>query len=196
MVQPQQDNLARDIAHSDPCDPQEQAALLGRIRELRRSIPSNANSDQAANLEMASLLTQYLVRMGGIGPEDVLQIISRLVGEVELGFTLTRPKHVVLQAPEPALPEEGLRLVGQESGSRSRFLGELMVQMGHVHADQVQEALRVQKASGVRVGEALVSMGAATWDQVKKAVEVQKQFELALQRNDPADPRGSAEQRD
>jgi hypothetical protein len=179
------DHLARDIARSDPQDPQAQTSLLGRIRQLRGSIPPTAHNDLAANLDMAGLLTQYLVRMGGIGPEDVLQIISRLVSEVELAFainqqsvTLNATNSVHLEAPQGSTE---LRLVGQDRSTRAKFLGEVLVQMGFTTQAQVQEALEVQKATGVRIGEVLVSMGAVNWKQVRRAVEVQEQLRRAVE---------------
>jgi hypothetical protein len=180
MNEPTQ-NLAGEIAGSDPHDAQSQTALLDRIRQLRGTIPKTVASDMAANLDMAVMLTQYLIRMGGIGPHDVLQIISRLVGEVELAFTVTPKKTTTKATLEPvAETQTTLRLIGQDERSRAKLLGEILIQLGHVDAEQVQQAIQTQKAAGVRIGEALVHSKAATWDQINKAVGIQKQLKRAL----------------
>jgi len=180
-----QEHLARDIARSNPQDPGEQAALLTRIRQLRSSIPPTAHNDLAANLDMAGLLTQYLVRMGGIGPEDVLQIISRLVSEVELAFDIDQrsapPSTVPPVQPRASTGKAELRLVGAEQRTRAKFLGEVLVQMGFTTSRQVEEALEVQKSTGVRIGEILVSRGAVSWAQVRRAVEIQEQLRRAVE---------------
>jgi hypothetical protein len=151
--------------------------VLARIRALRASMPAEAHNDLAANLDMASTLTQYLIRMGGLGPEDVLQIVSRLIGDVEVSFAEAsrgRPRPVVLGTKEGG--EGNLRLIGKVDESRGRLLGEIMVQLGFCTREKLNQALKVHKATGVRLGEALVSGGAATWEQVKRAISVQNQF--------------------
>ena len=179
------EHLARDIARSNPQDSQEQSTLLARIRQLRGAIPLAAHNDLAANLDMAGLLTQYLVRMGGIGPEDVLQIISRLVSEVELSFAISQKDIALPTTPSVQLQtHQGgtqLRLVGQDKSTRAKFLGEILVQLGYATSERVKEALRIQAATGVRIGEVLVSMEAVTWDQVRRAVEVQEQLRRAVE---------------
>ena len=171
-------HLSYEIAHSDPLDPAHQTHLLARIRAMRASMPADAHSDLAANLNMASMLSQYLVRMGGIGPEDVLQIVARLVSEVELAFRepdQARPQgHVVLEAQHASTG--GLSLVGCADAEKGRLLGEILIQLGAATPEQVAQALRVQKATGVRLGEALVGDGVVTWAQIEKAVAVQRQF--------------------
>lgn len=161
-----------EIARSDPRNPEHQAMLLARIRELRASIPAEAHNDLAANLDMAGTLTQYLIRMGGLGPEDVLQIVSRLIGEVEK-TSRGRPRHVVLGAKEGS---DGLRLIGKVDETRGRLLGEIMIQLGFCTRQKVNQALKIHKATGMRLGEALVNGGAATWEQVKRAISVQNQI--------------------
>jgi hypothetical protein len=166
-------SLSMEIARSDPRNPEHQAMLLARIRELRASMPADAHSDLAANLDMASTLTQYLIRMGRIRPEDVLQIVSRLIGDVEK-MSRGRPPPVVLGAKEGS--EGNLRLIGTVDESRGRLLGEIMIQLGFCTRQKVNQALKIHKATGVRLGEALVSAGAATWEQVKRAISVQNQI--------------------
>jgi hypothetical protein len=152
--------------------------LLARIRELRASMPAEAHNDLAASLNMATMLTQYLIRMGGLGPEDIVQIVARLVGEVELAFaemSRARTRQVVLSTTKEAA-EGGLRLVGQVSEEKGRLLGEIMIQLGFCTRDQLNAALRLHKATGVRIGEALVNSGATSWEKVKRAISVQGQI--------------------
>jgi hypothetical protein len=168
--------LSLEIARSDPRNPDHQNELLARLRELRSALPPGAG-ELDAGLRLACTLTQYLIRMGGLGPEDVLQIVSRLVKEVELGaaeLTRNRRRTVVLESD--GVSTGGLRLVGRAEVARGRLLGEVMIQLGIATSEEVEEATRTQHAAGLRLGEALVSSGVATWDQIKKAVAVQRQL--------------------
>jgi len=66
------------------------------------------------------------------------------------------------------------------------LLGEVMIRRRYVTPEQVERALRIQRASGVRFGEALVQSGAATWSQVEQALRYQAQ-----NKTKPADSMGA-----
>ena len=83
--------------------------------------------------------------------------------ELKLNF-VNKP---VERGPSPFAPTE------------ETFLGQIMVSQEMIAAEQLERALKVQRASGVRIGEALVEIGAATWDQVEEAVESQTRLRRA-----------------
>ena len=169
--------LSTDIASSNPRDPEQQSELLGRLRELRNSLPREASEQQVA-LDLAMMLTQHLISMGGLGPEDLLQMVARMVKEVELGTgQLVQKRRCGVVLSSEGVSTEGLRLVGKV-GENGKLLGEIMIQLGFATREQIDEAARTQRAAGVRLGEALVSSGVATWAQVRRAVSVQGQLRL------------------
>lgn len=55
------------------------------------------------------------------------------------------------------------------------LLGEIMVRLGRISEEQLERALQVQRATGMRVGEALVDIGATNWTQIQRALEIQAQ---------------------
>lgn len=59
------------------------------------------------------------------------------------------------------------------------LLGEVVVHLGFTEPERVQEALRVHKASGIRMGEALVQIGALTWPQLRESLRVQHNVRYA-----------------
>ena len=74
-----------------------------------------------------------------------------------------------LRPSTPAKGSDGIltRLIGD------LLLGEVMIRLHFVTPEQVERALRIQRASGVRFGEALVQSGAASWRQVEQALRYQ-----------------------
>jgi len=172
--------LARDIDESDPRDPKRQAQIHEHIIRLRDELDRAHASDLAAYLDSAAHLTNYLVHMGRMGPEDVLDIVSRLVRKVEESFELDDEDLQDGPLSPPADKGQAAPAPAGMIGSEERTLGEIMRQLGFVTELQLEKALVTQRATDQRIGEALVSIGAATWDQVRDAVSVQKQLRSAI----------------
>ncbi|MFN7135490.1 MAG: GspE/PulE family protein, partial [Myxococcales bacterium] len=69
-----------------------------------------------------------------------------------------------------------------------RPLGEILVQLGHVRPDKLEEALLLQNEKGGRIGEVLVGMKAATEEQVLQALGAQLDIAFVRDiRNDQID---------
>jgi len=98
-------SLARRIARSDPEDAEEQNEILDALDALRARASGPGAEEAISSLDSASLLTQYLTRSGAEGGEDVLRIVSRLVGSLNEEF-LVGADEVAEAAPEAEV--EGL----------------------------------------------------------------------------------------
>ncbi len=72
-------------------------------------------------------------------------------------------------------PREDLNLVSDI------LLGDILVRSGKVTQEQVREALRIQRAAGLRLGEALVEAGNTNWQAIQEALGVQHGFRRASQ---------------
>ncbi|NUM56451.1 MAG: type II secretion system ATPase GspE [Candidatus Hydrogenedentes bacterium] len=68
------------------------------------------------------------------------------------------------------------------SDRRGNLLGEILVRLGHVHSEQVQEALELQKirAKRTRIGELLMDVGYCEEDHVLEALS--EQFDIPFDR--------------
>lgn len=69
------------------------------------------------------------------------------------------------------------------SDRRGNLLGEILVSLGHVHAEQVQEGLELQKirSKHTRIGELLMDVGYVEEDHVLEALS--EQFGIPFERN-------------
>jgi hypothetical protein len=176
--------LGREIDASDPRDPRQQALIHERIVQLRNELERAQAGDLAAYLDSAAHLTDYLVHMGRMGPEDVVEIIGRLVRKVQEAFEL--PNLGAIDEPAEARPGGANRVEADrveadlKASAEDKMLGEVMVQLGYITLKQLDKGLVTQRATDQRIGEALVGTGAATWDQVREAVAVQKRLRDAM----------------
>lgn len=72
--------------------------------------------------------------------------------------------------------EGGPGLLSDRGSVGAKFLGEILLELGYVRAEDIERALHVQRATGIRMGEALVEVGATTFDRIKTALSVQERL--------------------
>ena len=82
-------------------------------------------------------------------------------------------------APEkPTLPRRAVATSDQSSGAapllNDMVFGELMVQLGHVTREQLNDGLDHQAAKGGRLGQALIDMNATSWDVIENVLRFQR----------------------
>jgi len=173
--------LTAEIASADPRDVRAQTVIHERIVQLRNEMDRAQATDLAAYLDSAACLTDYLVQIGGMTPEDVQLIVGRLVQKVEEAFETPSHRTAALNhkvGGEEVSPEEVQRLIDNQVDQD--LLGEIMVQLRLVTRKDLDRALVAQRATDMRIGEALVSSGACTWEQVKQAVAAQDQMRIRI----------------
>lgn len=95
-------------------------------------------------------------------------------GLVHSGPSSAHHAPATLGAPPPARRGElKLELRDRNQGQR---LGELMFEQGIVTREQLDYALRMQRAAGLRLGEALIQLGYASREQVRQALLLQEKM--------------------
>jgi hypothetical protein len=170
--------LGKEITTSDPRDARQQELIHERIVQLRNELDRAQAFDLAAYLDSAAFLTDYLVHMGKMGPEDVVEIVGRLVAKVQEAFELPDLGSAV---PDSVTPDDELQVeTDLKEAVEEKMLGEILLQMGYITQAQLDKGLVTQRATDQRIGEALVSTGAVTWDQVREAVAVQGRLRNAI----------------
>jgi hypothetical protein len=160
---------------------------------------SGGDVEHHADLRLSQqfLLGSLLVQSGLISPESLarglhLHTSSGMpLGQclVKLGAATAQQIESTLEFQDRQREEEKaqrpaqrveLKLSTQQRGFARSFhaqvLGEVMIRMGTITREQLDKALRIQRATDLHMGAALVESGAATWEQVRRALEVQKQL--------------------
>lgn len=160
--------LARRIGRFSASDAEERAVLLEEIRQLCNLAARESQPNLAGSVEAAQALVRLLVGENGgpgagAGSEEVLNVLSELVGRVEEAV------RAPAEDDDAAVPKD-LPLI------HDILLGEILVQLGTVTEDQVDEGLRLQRDTGQCIGESLICMGVATSETIQNAVDVQERL--------------------
>ncbi len=145
--------------------------LLGQIL-LKRGFVTEQQIEHALKVQrtMGGLLGDVLVKFGAVTPDQVTEALQYqdACKRIRENFVEPTGKKVPSFASQGQLG--GLKLVGEV------LLGEILVERGTITRKQLERALDVQRAAGVRIGEALVQTGATTWEQIESALRVQEQM--------------------
>lgn len=165
--------LVQAVAAADPRDRATQISLLERINAMRELMRLSEQEDLAAYLEAAGAATEVLAG-SSITHDKLSAIASRFVKKVEQRFESADADATPgIVTAGPIDPDAGL--------DPDQCLGDVLVTMGAVTPEQVEEGLRAQRATGVRIGEALVMLGHVGWDQVKSAVSLQDKMRASVE---------------
>jgi hypothetical protein len=167
-------NLARRIAQTRPIDRAGKQALARELRGLRSRLYSSATQDLVDRVEATALLMHFLSLVED-SPIETLQLVARLTaGFDERCFAPQAAETATVRA---ASPQDGLTPASK--------LGEIMVAMGLVTAEQLEEALRIQMSWRLPLGTCLEKLGHATAAQVARALELQRKLRAS---SEPAAP--------
>lgn len=133
----------------------------------------------ATGAQIARALEMQARLRAGVAPPSPLPTAPALPGLVPAGPASAQHASAVhapptLGAPPPARrPELKLELRERNQGQR---LGELMLEQGIVTREQLDYALKMQRAAGLRLGEALIQLGYASREQVRQALVLQEKM--------------------
>ena len=160
--------------------------MLGSIL-LQANLISADSLSRALQLHTSSgmALGQCLIQLGAASPEQIaaaVQYQDRL--REELRATRQAPPKTAAAAPTAAAERVELKMSSQQHGFvkslHAQLLGEVMIRLGTITREQLEKALRFQRASNLHIGEAIVQTGATTWEQIKRALEVQRQLRRSV----------------
>ncbi len=161
MAYPELTALARGLARSDPRDQAEQTQNLHRLQEAHRYM-RDKDAGLGLCMETAVTLINGLAWKGDLGSREILDIASQLVQSVEKAWSQSRKS---AGAEPPEMPRVN-----------DMVLGEVLVQLGFVTHDQVQEGLRHAQIQRIRIGEALVELGFTSEKRVEEGLRLQKKM--------------------
>lgn len=135
---------------------EETGLMLGQLLQQRGAV-TEQQIDEAVKLQR-QLRGQSTL-------ESVLKSTSKKIsGELRIG----------LRGEAPGSGVNALREKGNDS-----LLGAILLRQGAITTAQLEQALSIQRASGLRIGETLVEMDATNWQTIERAVELQKRLRHA-----------------
>jgi hypothetical protein len=159
------ENLARRIAQTRSIDRAGKQALARELKSLRGRLYPSAGQDLVDRVEAAVLLMHFIATQED-APGDGLQLVARLTAAFDERCF----------APPPPEPESAKLPAGLEGLATTSKLGDVMVHIGMITAEQLDEALRVKRNMRLPLGVCLERLGHATSGQVARALELQKRL--------------------
>lgn len=181
MSVPQISALARIAEETRPDDPQMQAALLLRVRELHRLMSEARARDLAACLDAAAELVEILAEDREPSRADIHRAVLGVLHAVEREFLCERPE------PYRELEDTGAPPAYRELASRAAapgatpmlddmLLGRILRELGHLDEEALHKALEFQRLGGGRLGDILVRTGAVLREEVEAAARIQTEL--------------------
>lgn len=166
--------LARRIAQTRPIDRAGKQAIARDLKNLRSRLYASTSQDLVDRVEATALLMHFLSLVED-SPIETLQLVARLTASFD--ERCFAPATAELTPARTAGPLDGLTATSK--------LGEIMVSMGIIAAEQLDEALRIQRSWRLPLGTCLEKLGHATGAQVARALDVQKKLRASAE---PAAP--------
>ncbi len=171
---------ANSAASTDPRDRAGMIELLHAIKEVDAQLRTSARLDESKLCELAIKMTEGLISQMHPSIDERLDWINHLLRFLAsgLGVELSEEWNVPPRAPKPlAMPTRasaaGLGDLRMKKEDNTR-LGDILIQMSFLKAQDVERALRVQQERGCRLGEAMVMLGLLSQRGLEAALRVQE----------------------
>jgi hypothetical protein len=180
-------DLMLAIPACNPLDTSDLGQLLRQIGQLRGSLREDTAEVEDYLCGMAERLVAMIERHGHISGRQALTLVVEVVGQVVEALSIQASEDVGTdgrtgahhgsaaartgQAAQNAPPPPstlGLRLMDH------RKIGEILVSLSMLTQDQVERALKHQKANGKRLGETLVELNYITKSAIESALRIQR----------------------
>jgi len=171
----------------------------------RRAVASSDQGSGAAPLLNDMVFGELMIQLGHISREQLNDALDHQAAKGgRLGQALIDQNSTSWDVIENVLrfqrmlnPEEAHSEQVEESKQAHpnahrempSMLGEVVAHLGFTTPEKVEEALRVHKATGIRMGEALVQIGALTWPQLRESLRLQHNMRYAAGHADVKSPK-------
>jgi len=167
---------ANSAASTDPRDRPGMIELLHAIKELDSQLRTSTRLDESRLCGLAMKVTEGLISQMHPSLDERVDWINQILRYLAsaLGVELSEEWNVKPRHPQPARPAAAslgdLRMAKHDNTR----LGDILIQMSYLKADDVERALRVQQESGCRLGEAMVMLGLLSQRGLEAALRVQE----------------------
>ena len=179
-------DLMQAIPACNPLDTSDLGQLLRQIGQLRGSLREDTAEVEDYLCGLAERLVAMIERHGHISGRQALTLVVEVVGQVVEALSIHASDAVGTDGrtgahhgsaaktgqgvQNTATPPStlGLRLMDH------RKIGEILVSLSMLTQDQVERALKHQKANGKRLGETLVELNYITKSAIESALRIQR----------------------
>ncbi len=174
--------LVTRIARTDPFDSQANLEFLETLKSVRSSLQDSGPPAALEGLDGAILLLHFHVRTEFEGGSELMAVLLRMVKFVQLnllqGSGATHvPGTMGLEEPMSINPVNVVQ---------DMQLGQILLRMGYVNEDEINECLAYAKGLGIPFGQGLLENNVVGEDPIREALSYQKACrEAAVTREAP-----------
>lgn len=170
-------DLVRNLPACNPDNATEVHGLRTDLEALRRELRIDGARVEDGLCAFAGRMLEVIEQHGKIDGRETLALVREILGSVSEALSAYAPtqtprrnEEITLQASAPADEDSslGLSLMDQ------RKLGEILVSLSMLTPDELDEALKRQRALGKRFGETLVELGLLSKSSIECALRMQK----------------------
>lgn len=166
-------HLARRISQIRPIDRTGKLQLARELRAARGRMYASAPPIAIDMVEALAMLMAFLASAEEV-PGEALQTVARLTAGLD-------ERYFAPPLPDPA-QQVPTGPAGLDASSR---LGEILVHLGIITSEQLDEALRIQKVWRIPLGACTEKLGFATGAQIARALELQARLRASVTPNAP-----------
>jgi hypothetical protein len=161
---------------TDPFDTHGMVELMGQLKQLDQPLQSSGNRGASEVCAVGMKIAERLIDKVSPSPQEMLLWVHLLLKSLgtTAGVAVPEPPTAALPPPSPfRIPgaDGGQLRVAKPDGLR---LGEILVEMSYLTAEDVRRALAMQQDTGCRLGEALVKLGLLTQKGLEAVLRVQQ----------------------
>ncbi len=178
MARASLNELATQLSRSNLMNREVQSLLHDRLI-LERNRMAGTSLELSGFLDAAAILLRSMHCLEGTDAQDVKDMIARLVGLVS--GSASREGSSEGPADEFAAADQGIQTLNDMA------LGDVLLQLGLVKADDVERALERMVSTGARLGETLVELGLVSIQDVEQGLRLQRALAQAAAHR-PSEP--------
>lgn len=161
-------HLARRIAQIRPIDRTGKLQLARELRAARGRMYASAPQDAIDRVEALAMLMTFLASADEV-PAEALYTVARLTAGLDERFFA------------PPLPDPAQQVPTGPAGlDASSRIGEILVHLGIITPEQLDETLRIHKVWHLPVGACAEKLGFATGAQIARALELQARLRAGV----------------
>ncbi len=170
--------LATQLSRSNLMNREVQSLLHDRLI-LERNRMAGLCLELSGFLDAAAILLRSMQYLEGEDAREVGDMVARIVGLVSGSAEREAPSHGAGDAS--AAETQGIQTLNDMA------LGEVLLQLGLVKAEDVERALERMVKTGARLGETLVELGLVSLEDVEQGLRLQRALAQAAAHR-PSEP--------
>jgi hypothetical protein len=181
--------LAKRISDMLPVHSRRRQELHEELRQLREELEGLSPQGTLFSLDAALLLMEFMNRSEDVATSETIQVVAGLVGTIDgsrVPKTSAQPRRHPLRKLSTDVSEHSDLCLTQ-----GYLLGAILLQAGQITQETLTRALQLHASSRQPLGQCLVQLGAVSAEQIEGAIAYQERQRESERSTRPERPQKS-----